>query len=304
MVPIALVLRLRKALPGGRQRVSCPNYKCGYFFMSIAAFDAGSLRTSEWTDWQPSRPRFDFTLRPLWFLFLGLMTDLSGAASDYVRSSRAAMLLRHQRYLQSQGGYTKRVVDVVIATIALIALAPLMALIGLVIKLTVGGDVFFVHRRVGHNGTPFPCLKFRTMVANADEALQRYLADNPAAAVEWHTAQKLTRDPRVTFSGSLIRKSSIDELPQRVNVLLGEMSIVGPRPVVVAELERYGPYARDYVRARPGLTGLWQVNGRSRRSYRDRIALDRFYVRRWSMGLDFMLLLKTIPAVLNFEDAA
>jgi exopolysaccharide production protein ExoY len=159
-----------------------------------------------------------------------------------------------------------------------------------------GGPIIFSHRRIGHNGVAFNCYKFRTMIRNSDEFMRQYLAVNPDAAHEWATTRKLKRDPRVTALGNLLRRSSLDELPQFINVLRGEMSCVGPRPIVPEELKFYGASTSEYLRARPGLTGAWQVSGRSDTSYKERVALDCKYVREWSLRTDIVILLKTIPA--------
>lgn len=205
---------------------------------------------------------------------------------------------------QPLGGSKKRAFDVAMALVALVVLSPLMLMIALLIKATMGGPIIYAHTRVGHNGNAFRCLKFRTMVSHPDEKLKHFLANDPDAAQEWRETQKLKNDPRVTFLGRTLRISSLDELPQLLNVLRGEMSCVGPRPVVAAEIARYGLHAQEYLYARPGLTGLWQVSGRSRLNYAERVALDAQYVRSWSMWLDLTILLKTIPAALNFHDAA
>lgn len=199
------------------------------------------------------------------------------------------------------GGRVKRATDIPIALLALIMLAPLMLLTALLIKVTTGGPVIFGHRRVGLNGNTFCCLKFRTMVQDADTALVHHLACNPDAAREWQETRKLQNDPRITPLGKLLRSSSIDELPQLINVLRGDMSCVGPRPIVAEELERYGTGASEYLKARPGLTGLWQVSGRSSLSYPERVALDCAYVRQWSFRNDVVILLKTIPAVMRYD---
>jgi exopolysaccharide production protein ExoY len=167
-----------------------------------------------------------------------------------------------------------------------------------------GGPVFYWQRRIGFRGRQFDCLKFRTMVSNADSALAAHLEANPAAAREWAQRRKLAHDPRITRLGRLLRQSSIDELPQLVNVLKGDMSCVGPRPVVESELARYGRCRQEYMAARPGLTGAWQVSGRNRLNYRTRIALDRRYVRRWSLWRDIAIIVRTIPAITRFDDTA
>ncbi len=202
------------------------------------------------------------------------------------------------------GGVAKRLFDIAAASAALILLAPLMLLVAALIKYNMGGPVIFKHRRVGVGGTTFGCCKFRTMVMNGDAVLAKYFKNNPAAADEWEATRKLMHDPRVTWLGHVLRKTSIDELPQLFNILLGEMSCVGPRPVVPDELERYGSDRCEYVRARPGLTGLWQVSGRSRLSYSERVRLDAQYVTRWSFLGDLKIILLTFPAVLAHSNAA
>ena len=202
------------------------------------------------------------------------------------------------------GNSAKRWLDIWIAGTLLIVSIPLLLMVAFLIKITMGSPVFFIQSRVGFGGKVFRCLKFRTMVAGSAETLQALLAENPNAYREWFDTRKLRRDPRITPFGHLLRRTSLDELPQLVNILRGEMSCVGPRPVVEAELERYGPYTADYIRARPGLTGLWQVSGRNNISYSERIALDRYYVRRWSPALDILILLRTIPALLRQDETA
>ncbi|QKV20541.1 sugar transferase [Oricola thermophila] len=195
----------------------------------------------------------------------------------------------------------KRVLDIVIATVALLSALPLMLVVGLVLKLS-GGPVFFVHERVGFRGRTFGCLKFRSMVQNPDRALQDYLAANPEARTEWEETRKLRKDPRITFFGHVLRRSSIDELPQLINILRGDMSCVGPRPVTREELDLYGDKAPLYLQTRPGLTGLWQTSGRNRLSYDQRVALDSTYVREWSLLLDFIILFRTIHAVIRADE--
>jgi exopolysaccharide production protein ExoY len=197
------------------------------------------------------------------------------------------------------GGWSKRVIDSFLAGLAVTALLPLFALLFLAIKFGSPGPVLFGHERIGLRGQTFRCWKLRTMVTDGDAVLQAYLAANPEARIEWEETRKLTNDPRVTALGHVLRKYSVDELPQLINVLRGEMSFVGPRPVVVDELERYGPHAQAYLSARPGITGLWQTSGRSDTSYENRVALDDRYVRDWSFGEDIRILFRTIPVVLG-----
>jgi len=191
----------------------------------------------------------------------------------------------------------KRGFDLAAAGLLLLFLAPLMGAIALKLRLVDKGPVLFAHARVGRGGAAFRCLKFRSMVPDAKGALERLLASDPAARAEWERDYKLKDDPRVTPFGRMLRRTSLDELPQLVNVLRGEMSLVGPRPVVPAELDRYGEARVYYLQVRPGLTGLWQVSGRSDVDYARRVALDAWYVRNWTLWHDVLILLKTLLVV-------
>jgi exopolysaccharide production protein ExoY len=244
-----------------------------------------------------------FTLTPVRALAIGLAVDGAGAIAQLAWKVEAARRARRDRFTHSVGGRPKRLLDIAVALTALLLACPLMLMVAALVKLTTGGPVIFAHPRVGLNGTTFRCLKFRSMVVDGDAMLARHLEENPAAAREWRETRKLKNDPRITPFCRLLRKSSLDELPQLFNVLRGEMSCVGPRPVVAGELAYYGVHVGYYLRARPGMTGMWQVSGRSTRSYRDRVVLDCVYVRRWSIWLDVAVLMWTIPAVLAFEHA-
>ncbi|MEM3434110.1 MAG: sugar transferase, partial [Candidatus Methanomethyliaceae archaeon] len=160
------------------------------------------------------------------------------------------------------------------------------------------GPVLFRHRRLGLGGREFWCYKFRTMHVNAEEVLQKLLASDPALRAEWERDFKLRNDPRVTRVGRLLRRTSLDELPQIFNVLKGEMSLVGPRPIVEKEVPRFGLFASDYFSVRPGVTGLWQVSGRNDTGYEHRVRLESWYVRNWSLWLDLTVLIRTIGVVL------
>lgn len=197
------------------------------------------------------------------------------------------------------GGGAKRGFDVVFALTAILLLLPLVGLIALAIKLWDRGPVFYRHRRVGLNGAAFDCLKFRTMVVNGDEVLARHLATNSEAAREWEESRKLKQDPRVTPLGLSMRKTSIDELPQLINILKGEMSFVGPRPIVTAEVPKYGEVIGHYLRARPGLTGPWQISGRNDVTYETRVALDSDYVEGWTFRRDLTIIAKTVRVVMS-----
>ena len=198
---------------------------------------------------------------------------------------------------------SKRIVDIVLALSGIILLAPLLVICFVLTRASSSGPAIFRHKRIGFGGKPFDCLKFRTMVADAPERLSRLLEEDPAAAAEWAECQKLRNDPRVTPIGAILRKSSLDELPQLFNVLMGTMSIVGPRPVTEAELSRYGTSVKAYAACRPGITGLWQVSGRSSTSYQTRIVCDTYYARMWSLSLDVKIIVVTIPSVLFSEGA-
>ena len=191
-----------------------------------------------------------------------------------------------------------RAFDVIGSAAILIMVLPFLLLLAAVMYLSDPGPLFFVHRRIGHHGRSFGCLKFRTMKVNGDEVLREHLAVSHVARREWAETQKLRNDPRVTRMGVLVRKLSLDEFPQLVNVLRGEMSLVGPRPIVEAEVHRYGRFFEHYCMVKPGLTGLWQISGRNDTSYRERVELDVDYINRKSVSLDLMLMIKTVPAVL------
>lgn len=195
----------------------------------------------------------------------------------------------------------KRVFDVAGSLAALIFLAPVFLLVFLLIWITDSGPVFYTHERVGKNGRLFQCLKFRTMRRDADQALAVLLQSDPEARREWDKAQKLRHDPRISPVGRFLRLSSIDELPQLVNVLAGDMSLVGPRPIILGECHRYGRYLGKYLEMTPGLTGLWQVSGKNSVSYRRRVALDVLYSQRASFLLDLTILFRTIPAIARSE---
>lgn len=196
------------------------------------------------------------------------------------------------------GGVLKRLFDIAAASAGLILLSPLFLVVACIMRMQDGGSIFYGQWRMGYGGRPFRCWKFRSMVLDADKRLFEHLRDNPEAASEWRATQKLKMDPRVTPLGAMLRKTSLDELPQLLNILLGEMSVVGPRPVVHDELTRFGASMRHYVRCRPGLTGLWQVSGRSQTTYQKRVELDRRYVATWSLMKDFGIILRTGPALL------
>jgi Undecaprenyl-phosphate galactose phosphotransferase WbaP len=215
-----------------------------------------------------------------------------------------AMLLSVSNGLTSKVSQSvKRAFDLCASLVLLVFLSPLFALLSIIIA-SDGGPVFFGHNRVGRAKRDFVCLKFRTMVPNAQQILADTLARNPAMKVEWERHYKLQNDPRITRIGNFLRRTSIDELPQLINVLRGDMSLVGPRPVVAAELTQYyGENSSYYVLVRPGITGLWQISGRSETDYSRRVFLDEWYIRNWNLWTDILILFGTPPAVLSRRGA-
>jgi Sugar transferases involved in lipopolysaccharide synthesis len=189
------------------------------------------------------------------------------------------------------------------AIVLLVLLSPVMVVIAVLIWRIDGAPTVFPHYRVGLGGKVFPCLKFRTMVRNSEQVLQALLCSDPAAREEWERDRKLSSDPRITPIGRILRKTSLDELPQLINVLRGEMNLVGPRPVMLCELPRYGPVRWHYLSVKPGMTGLWQVSGRNTTSYEERVALDRHYVEQRSGWLDLCILFKTLGVVVSGRGA-
>jgi lipopolysaccharide/colanic/teichoic acid biosynthesis glycosyltransferase len=197
----------------------------------------------------------------------------------------------------------KRLIDIVLVLAAAPIWFPLCMILALLVRLTSPGSSFFSHRRIGHHGVFFSMWKFRTMCANASEILEQHLAAHPEDRAEWAATHKLKNDPRVTRMGRFLRQTSLDELPQLWNVLTGQMSLVGPRPIVAAEAEKYGTDLAYLLAVKPGITGLWQTSGRSTLSYDERVALDRRYVEEWSLQSDIVLLLRTVNKVAASEGA-
>lgn len=228
------------------------------------------------------------------------MTD--GTYKDILISHPAGQGILHSReVVEPIGGRFKHNFDLMLGLVALVVLFPLLVAIWLLVRLFDGGPAIVRHQRMGYGAQEFECLKFRTMVLNSDQVLCEYLKNNSKAAEEWATKQKLAKDPRVTRLGWFLRQTSLDELPQLWNVLRGEMSLVGPRPVTFGEIKRYGAAAFDYYRARPGISGLWQVSGRSKLPYETRVELDKAYVRTWSIWKDLRILGKTLPCLFDPE---
>lgn len=239
---------------------------------------------------------------------MGVITNLVGVPTGTVEAesifNEKLLILRLKNNLARPfNRVIKTVVDYALTIIGTIVISPVLLFIALWIYYDSPGPVIFRHMRVGKDGKLFPCYKFRSMCLKSDEKLKELLHNDPEARAEWEKDFKLKNDPRITRSGAFLRKTSLDELPQLLNVLRGEMSLVGPRPVVEAELPRYGDYLGDYLMVKPGITGMWQVNGRSDTTYGERVQMDSWYVRNWSVWLDLMLLSRTIKAVFKCKGA-
>jgi Undecaprenyl-phosphate galactose phosphotransferase WbaP len=240
------------------------------------------------------------------FLRVTVLPELSGLSSLWIEARDLGGVLGagmigleiRQRLLMPGVWLIKRLVDLCIVLLTAVVVLPLVALIAIAIKLNSRGSVFYGQLRYGRGGKPFVAWKFRSMVANAGEVLEECLRTNPALRAEWNRDHKLRCDPRVTAVGRVLRKTSLDELPQIWNVLVGEMSIVGPRPIVHDEIRLYGKDFALYQQVTPGLTGMWQVSGRNDLTYDQRVECDLFYIRNWSPWLDLYILARTVTAVL------
>ena len=194
----------------------------------------------------------------------------------------------------------KRVIDVILASVALILLSPLFAIIAIAIKIDSKGPVFFAHKRIGKNGKIIKLYKFRSMVINAEELIKSF---TPEQMREYKENYKLTNDPRITKVGKFLRKTSVDELPQLINIINGDLSIIGPRPVVADELEKYGVNKDKFLSVTPGLTGYWAANGRSNTTYEQRMEMELYYIDNLSLKMDIKVFFKTILSVLKKEGA-
>jgi lipopolysaccharide/colanic/teichoic acid biosynthesis glycosyltransferase len=217
------------------------------------------------------------------------LVDLAYAAGKQ-RRARASTSL--------SGPLGQRAFDLLLATAIIVMIAPIMLLVAVAIYLEDGGPVLYIQPRIGRHGKVFGCFKFRSMAQDAESRIEAVLAADPVARAQWAVKRKLTRDPRVTLVGRFIRRRSLDELPQLLNVIRGEMAVVGPRPIMLDERKLYGRRLAAYTAARPGITGLWQVSGRGDASFRSRIAMDMVYLRARRLRLDLKILALTIPAVL------
>jgi len=232
---------------------------------------------------------------------------LSVASSSTAPSAAAFFIPADTRRFRGGGGRAKRCIDVMLAGLAIVVSAPLWAFIAIVIKRTSPGPVFFIQERLGRDGRPFRFYKFRSMRHDSDDTIHRqftamFISGNDDACRQQNGNQngfKLESDPRVTAIGRWLRRTSLDELPQLINVLRGEMSLVGPRPPISYELESYQPWHLERLKVTPGLTGLWQVMGRSQVSFDEMVQLDLHYINQWSLWLDLRIMLRTVPVVLR-----
>ena len=227
---------------------------------------------------------------------------IMGMQVSHFFSHNTVMLTMRNNLARLDFKIVKRVFDIAASSLGLLVLSPIFLVVSFRVARD-GGSVFYGHERLGKGGKPFKCLKFRSMHVDSQRLLQELLAENLGAREEWERDFKLKDDPRITKVGKFIRETSIDELPQLINVLKGEMSLVGPRPIIQEELDRYGDYRQFYLRVRPGITGLWQVSGRSDTSYEERVGLDVWYTQNWSLVYDVAILVKTIDVVFGRRGA-
>ena len=230
-------------------------------------------------------------------------TPMAGVDASILFSEKILMLNIRNNLSRRYNRIFKRAFDLILTVIGGLMISPVLLGIALMVAFDNRGRIIFAHERVGRGGKKFPCYKFQTMVPDAKERLEKYLAENEEARREWEETFKLTNDPRVTKLGSFLRRTSLDELPQLWNVIRGDMSLVGPRPIVEEEVVKYGENIREYYMVLPGITGMWQVSGRSDTTYPERVAMDAWYVRNWSVWIDIMYLFKTVKAVVTGKGA-
>ncbi len=228
---------------------------------------------------------------------------LFGAEIEHFFGNDQLFLRLNNNLARNVNALIKRCFDLICSVFIFILLLPLFVSIALLVKFSSGNKIFYSHQRIGRHGVPFYCLKFQTMYPNSAELLAELLANDQEAYTEWHKGFKLRNDPRVTPIGAWLRKLSLDELPQLFNVFKGEMSLVGPRPIIAAEIERYAEGYYYYQLVTPGITGLWQISGRNDIDYQDRVRLDEWYVKNWSLWYDTVILIKTVGVVIRRSGA-
>ena len=226
--------------------------------------------------------------------------NIDFANENVVQSISNLTLTKKKAKVGKKYVYVKRIIDFIISSIALVLLLPIFLLISIAIRLDSEGPIFFAHTRIGKNGKPIKIYKFRTMVVNAEEMIKKF---TPEQMKEYKENYKLNNDPRITKVGNFLRKTSLDELPQLINIIKGDLALIGPRPVVKAELEKYGENASKFLSVTPGLTGKWAANGRSISAYDERMQLELYYVDNISLKMDLKIFFKTIVAVIKREGA-
>lgn len=298
--PLALVrIDDPELLPGTEERT--PLLSLTRFFESAGHFSAEfALVAMPQCDRGRLEALFDRLSRH--FRTIVLVPDLAVRSSLWAKSLDFFGVLGlqlEQKLLDPRRLLFKRCLDVLVGVVLGLLLLPLFLALALLIKLESPGPIVYGHRRIGRHGNTFTILKFRTMAADADQVLERYLAEHADLRAEWEANHKLKKDPRITRMGHFLRKWSLDELPQLWNVLKGDLSLVGPRPIVEDEIRLYDKFYTEYTQVLPGMTGLWQVSGRNDTSYDERIGLDMYYVRNWSIWMDIYIVLKTLPVVLE-----
>ncbi|HEU5047103.1 MAG TPA: undecaprenyl-phosphate galactose phosphotransferase WbaP [Rickettsiales bacterium] len=272
----------------------CAQYNADHI---IIALDGADLEKATRPLAQLARDSVPFSLCPP----LGPL-PVHGMQQQYFFNHDTLLLTRSSALEQPVHRFLKRLLDIAASGTALVLLSPFMFALAFLVRRD-GGPAFYRHTRIGQNGKAFGCLKFRSMRIDGDAVLRTYLAQHPEAQHEWQTTRKLQNDPRITKVGRFLRRSSLDELPQLFNVLRGDMSLVGPRPIVTDEVHHYDGDIAHYYRVRPGITGLWQVSGRNDVSYQQRVHMDSWYVRNWSLWHDIAILCKTFPALLSRSGA-
>ncbi|MDD3288221.1 MAG: undecaprenyl-phosphate galactose phosphotransferase WbaP [Alphaproteobacteria bacterium] len=282
------------AKAGGLWSNLCSKYNADYV---VIALDSKELSDADSSIAQLMREDVPFSVSPPF-----RQLPVLGMTPQYFFNHDVMLMTRNSKLEQPLPRFMKRSFDVLASGAALVALCPIMIAVAIAVKLD-GGAAMFGHKRLGMNGKTFNCLKFRSMIVNSDSFLQKYLGENLEARAEWNKDQKLRNDPRVTKIGAILRRTSIDELPQLINVLKGDMSLVGPRPIIIAETDKYYSDIAHYYRVRPGITGLWQVSGRNDVTYARRVQMDSWYVRNWSLWHDIAIICKTFPVLLNRSGA-
>ncbi len=290
-VPAEMLTGLRK--PSDWRRFM-RSFNASYLFLAL---EGGDLEQHKASIRAMTRERLPYSILPPW---LGL--PLCGLTTHNFMMHDVLLMQDTNRLTLPLPRILKRTFDVVVAGTALVALSPLFAVIAVLVRRD-GGKAFFRQARVGLKGNRFVCYKFRSMRSDAEAALQHYLENDVQAAAEWMKFQKLKNDPRITKIGKFIRATSIDELPQLINVVKGNMSLVGPRPIMPGQEIYYGDEFKLYKSARPGITGPWQVSGRNMLTIHQRVALEAWYVRNWSFWIDFVIMMKTFPALFSRNTA-